>query len=117
LSDDTVAPPGGVDAGGPSIDGSVPVFDANGFVDGQPGQVDATADVAIDSSPPADAGVDAPPPTDSGVTGTATLAAGGSVGHSAQHTLIGNVGPATAPVLRSSKYQLVGGMAAATPGP
>jgi hypothetical protein len=118
ISDDTSLPVTGRDAS--TIDAAFPADDASGTVDGAgPGDaaIDAPAlDAAIDSSVP-----DATPPVDAGVDATAMsqigLVAGGTVGHSPTYTMTGTTGPATAPVLRSPHYQLVGGMSATAQKP
>lgn len=104
LSDDTAVPksaPGLTYDAGPGFP-----FDAG------PPSEDAGADAgptdsgsAHDAGAIADAGRDASVPTQVGLVG------GGTVGHSAHYTMTGTLGPATAPVLRSPKYQVVGGMA------
>ena len=122
--DDTIAPGGLPDAGLNLPDTSVPVGDASGQVDGA--GKDATPDVTpppVDAGPDAadagvdtgvDSGVDARAPDASGVTGAAGLVPGGSLSKSAGYVLNGTTGPASAPVLKSPKYRLVGGMAATT---
>jgi hypothetical protein len=121
ISDDTSLPIPGRDAS--ALDAAFPPDDASGMVDGAgPGDaaVDAPAlDASIDSSVP-----DATPPADAAdaaVDATAMsqigLVAGGTVGHSPTYTMTGTTGPATAPVLRSPHYQLVGGMSATAQKP
>jgi hypothetical protein len=125
LSSSDATPPGiTLDAGIPLPDGSLGPSDASGQVDGTPGAQDAAAD-ALDASPPVDAGPDtsipdagvdaadaAPPPDASGTTGSAGLVSAGTLGRSKSYGLNGTVGPASAPVMKSPKYRLVGGMAA-----
>jgi hypothetical protein len=108
LSDDTSLTLTPKDAG--AIDGSLlPISDASGTVDGSNlPPVDAAVDApGVDSAapPPVDAGKDAAGPSQAG------LVAGGAVGHSPSYKMTGTTGPATAPVLKSPSYQLVGGMA------
>ena len=109
LSDDTSLSPVPKDAG--SVDGSLPVFDASGSVDGaNPPPTDAGVDAVVDSAvppdaaPPLDAGKDAAGPSQ------ASLVAGGTVGHSPNYKMTVTTGPATAPVLKSPNYRLVGGV-------
>ena len=109
LSDDTSLAPPGRDAG--TFDAGLPVFDAGGSVDGaNPPPVDAGSDAPVvdsavpDATPPVDAGRDAAGPSQ------ASLVAGGTVGHSAAYKMTVTTGPASAPVLKSPKYQLVGGV-------
>jgi hypothetical protein len=125
LSSSDNGPPGvTIDAGLPGIDTGVSPSDASGQVDGSPPPPDAAPDV---TPPPVDAGQDtsvpdagvdaadaATPPDASGITGSVGLVSSGSLGKSKSYTLNGTVGPATAPVLKSPSYRLVGGMAATT---
>ena len=111
LSDDTSVSPIPRDAG--AFDAGVisPVFDAGNVVDGATTPTDAgvtveDAAVPTDGSSPRDAGRDATSPSQAG------LVAGGSVGHSPSYRMTGTTGPATAPVLRSPNYRLVGGVSA-----
>jgi hypothetical protein len=108
LSDDTSLAPGR-DAG--TFDAGLPLFDASGSVDGaNPPPVDAGIDAPVvdsavpDATPPVDAGKDAAGPSQAG------LVAGGTVGHSTAYRMTVTTGPASAPVLKSPKYQLVGGV-------
>jgi len=111
LSDDTSLTPPLKDAG--PIDASLtPISDASGTVDGSnPPPADAGTDAPVvvdsgtDAAPPVDAGKDAAGPSQAG------LVAGGTVGHSPSFKMTGTTGPATAPVLKSPSYSLVGGMA------
>jgi hypothetical protein len=108
LSDDTSLTLTPKDSG--VFDGSLtPIFDASGTVDGSNlPPADAAPDApGADSAPPppVDAGKDAAGPSQAG------LVAGGAVGHSPSYKMTGTTGPATAPVLKSPSYQLVGGMA------
>ena len=116
LSDDTSLNPAqnGFDASFP--DAGPPVFDASGSVDanGNPlpdAAPDAPFDAAADAAPPPDAGNDA-----SGVSQFG-LVAGGAIGHSTRYVLKGSTGPASAPVLQSPHYKLVGGMTVSTQTP
>ena len=115
LSDDTSLPPAKET---PSFDaGPLPGFDAGMQ------EIDATApmvDAASDSGPAPDAGrpVDAggeagksAPPTQAG------LVVGGTVAHSPNFKMTATTGPASAPVLKSPRYQIVGGMTVAGPKP
>jgi len=115
LSDDTSVPvPPAPDAAGE--DAGYPVSDASGSVDGaSPPPADAGSDApANDSSVP----FDAAPPVDAGRDGSGVsqlgLVAGGAVSQSTNYTMTATTGPATAPVLRSSHYTIVGGMAVTT---
>jgi hypothetical protein len=106
--DDTsvpLAPPGiGFDA---SFDVNVPVvLDASGVVDGaSPPLADAALDGA-EASSHVDAGSDA-----AATQGTQVgLVGGGTLSQSTHYVLVGTTAPATAPVLSSPHYQLVGGM-------
>jgi hypothetical protein len=92
-----------------------PVVDASGSVtpptpDGAPSIGDDAGEPSDDAGPLAfDAGPpDSGPPTGSQVG----LVGGGTLSRSAHYVLVGSTGPATAPVLKSSSYQLTGGMAA-----
>ena len=111
LSDDTSLAPPARDAGG--FDAGLPTFDASGTVDGSnPPPVDAGIDApVVDSAVPPDA---TPPPPDAGKDAAGpsqtSLVAGGAVGHSPGYKMPGTTGPATAPVLKSPNYQLVGGV-------
>jgi hypothetical protein len=117
--DDTAAPPG-QDAG--RFDSAVPTFDsAVPDVSAPDTSVDAGVDAA-DATPdgneptdatPIDTGVDAPP-AEGGITGKGGLVSGGSVSRSPNYVLTGTAAPATGTVQRSTKYQLVGGMAVTT---
>jgi hypothetical protein len=118
LSDDTSVPvPPAKDAA--SEDAGFPVSDASGSVDGaNPPPADAGTDapvvdssVPIDATPPVDAGRDAFAPSQLG------LVAGGTVSQSPSYTMTGTTAPATAPVLRSPNYKIVGGMAVTTQQP
>ncbi len=97
-----------LDAGTP--DTSVPIVDASGVVDGaNPPHPDA--------APPPDAAlpIDSSTPFDAGATSSQLgLVGGGTLSRSPNYVLIGATGPATAPVLHSPKYQVVGGMAASS---
>jgi hypothetical protein len=121
LSDDTslTVPPR--DAGF-AFDSSFPTFDAAGSVDGS-GLADTGTDTSVpdsavppDATPPLDAGTDAA--KDAGVDAgkdamapsQTSLVAGGAVGHSPSYKMTVTTGQATAPVLKSPKYQLVGGV-------
>jgi hypothetical protein len=94
-----------------------PVLDASGSV--TPPTPDAAPPVNDDAGVPSDdAG---PPPFDAGPPDAAPatasqvgLVGGGTLSRSAHYVLVGSTGPATAPVLNSSSYQLTGGMAAST---
>jgi hypothetical protein len=127
LSGSDGTPPGvTIDASIPLPDGGPGASDASGQVDGSLGPQDAAPDVApVDATPPVDAGADTsipdagidaadtgPPPDASGITGSATLVSGGTLSKSKGYGLNGTVGPASAPVMTSPKYRLVGGMAA-----
>jgi hypothetical protein len=95
-----------LDAGTPET--SAPVLDASGVVDGAPPPVDAAPPLR-DSAPP----IDSSTPPDAGASSSQLgLVGGGTLSRSPNYVLIGSTGPATAPVLRSPKYQVVGGMAA-----
>ncbi len=114
LSDDTSLSPVPKDAGLFDAGNLPPVFDASGSVDGtSPPPVDAGTDATLPDAAAPDAGTDAG--TDAGkeagvVPSQAGLVAGGAVGHSPSYTMTGTTGPATAPVLRSPHYKLVGGV-------
>jgi hypothetical protein len=103
-----------LDAGGTTL--PPPVSDASGSVTPTPDAAQPVNDDAGEPSddagpPPFDAGPpDATPPTTSQVG----LVGGGTLSRSAHYALVGSTGPATAPVLKSSRYQLTGGMAAST---
>jgi hypothetical protein len=121
LSDDTslTVPPR--DAGG-AVDASFPTFDAAGSVDGaNPGDTGTDTSVPDSAVPPdatplaeagAEAGTDAA--VDAGRDAMApsqtSLVAGGVVGHSPSYKMTVTTGQATAPVLKSPRYQLVGGV-------
>ena len=98
--DDTSA--ASFDSGLIPFDAAFPTFDAG------PGDDDASElpDSATDGSITVDAGP--PPPTQVG------LVAGGTSSRSPSYVLMGSTGPATAPVLRSPNYQLVGSMTVST---
>ncbi len=85
----------------PSFDGGTPVSDDAGA---DSGAGDAGT---LDAAAPRDGGS----PRDAAIPSQAGLVAGGTVGHSPRFKMTGTTGPATAPVLRSPRYQLVGGMA------
>jgi hypothetical protein len=102
-----------LDAGGPLT----PVLDASGSVTppthdaALPPSDDAGEPTDDAATPPIDAGPpDAGPQTASQVG----LVGGGTLSRSAHYVLVGSTGPATAPVLNSSNYQLTGGMTAST---
>jgi hypothetical protein len=94
------------------LDSSLPTFDAAGLVDG-PTPVDTGVDApVVDSALPPDAN---PPPVDAGkdaamAPSQASLVPAGAVGHSPSYKMTVTTGQATAPVLKSPKYQLVGGV-------
>jgi len=95
-----------LDAGTPET--STPVLDASGTVDGANPLHDA-APPTQDGAPP----VDSSAPPEAGATSSQLgLVGGGVLSRSPNYTLVGSTGPATAPVLHSPKYQVVGGMAA-----
>ena len=112
LSDDTSVTVRTPDAG--ALDGSPGlVDDAGGPGDGGSGLRDAAAeasglDASSDATPsdaaPSEAGREAGP-------SQAGLVVGGAVGHSPHYKMTLTSAPATAPVLRSRSYQLVGGVA------
>jgi hypothetical protein len=113
--DNTVVPPSNdVDSAFPGFDGGE---DSAAVDTGTDAPVDASVDAkVIDSSAPVDA------TTDAGKDATVApsqlgLVAGGTVSHSPKYTMTGTSGPATAPVLRSTHYQLVGGMAVTSQKP
>jgi hypothetical protein len=114
LSDDTSLSPVPRDAGLFDAGNLPPVFDASGSVDGtSPSPVDAGTDATVPDAGVPDAGTDAG--SDAGkdaavVPSQAGLVAGGAVGHSPGYKMTGTTGPATAPVLTSPKYKLVGGV-------
>jgi hypothetical protein len=120
ISDDTSLPITGRDAS--AIDAAFPTYDASGTVDGAgPGDattdapgIDASVDSAVPDAAPVDAGDAA---VDASTMSQIGLVAGGTVGHSTSYTMTGTTGPATAPVLRSPSYQLVGGMSATSQKP
>ncbi len=92
-------------------------FDASFDVNLPPVLDDAGNDAP---SPPADAAPDAsdaaPIVLDAGADAATTpgsqvqLVGGGTLSQSTHYVLVGSTGPATAPVLHSTHYQLVGGM-------
>jgi hypothetical protein len=95
------------------LDAGLPGFDAGGAIDGAvPPAVDAGSDalMPIDSGAPSDA----TPPVEAGYDAAAVsqlgLVAGGAISRSGGYMMTATTGPATAPVLRSSRYQLVVGM-------
>ncbi len=106
-----------LDAGQPGIPGA-PVLDASGSVTAP--TPDAAPPVNDDAGEPVndDAGlqqVDAGPPDAGPQTASQVgLVGGGTLSRSAHYVLVGNTGPATAPVLHSSSYRLTGGMTAST---
>jgi hypothetical protein len=105
--DNTVVPPQN------DVDAALPTFDSGGEdVAVSDAGSDADASV-IDSSIP-DATIDAGKDAATAAPTQLGLVAGGSVSHSPSYTMTGTTGPATAPVLRSTHYQLVGGMAVTT---
>jgi len=101
-----------LDAGG-NQEASVPVFDASGSVtptNDAAIPADDAGQPVVDSGPPDAAVADAGPPNGSQVG----LVGGGTLSNSMHYTLVGSTGPAKAPVLNSTKYQLTGGMAASS---
>jgi hypothetical protein len=94
------------DSGTPEA--SVPVFDASGAVDGASPPVDGGQPVP-DATPPTDSSA---PPEAGSTSSQVGLVGGGTLSRSPHYVLVGSTGPATTPILRSPKYQVVGGMAA-----
>jgi hypothetical protein len=114
LSDDTSLSPTPKDAS--VSDTGLPTFDASGSVgvDGATPTDAGTDAPAVDSSAPVDAGVDAARVVTISQLG---LVAGGTLSHSPSYQMTGTTGPATAPVMRSPNYKLVGGMTVTTQKP
>jgi hypothetical protein len=112
--DNTVVPVSDdVDSALPGIDSGVPSEDAGSDADAN--VIDATTDARTDAS--VDASIEAGKDAATRGPSQLGLVAGGTVSHSASYTMTGTTGPATAPVLRSSHYQLIGGMAVTSQTP
>ena len=98
---------GGDDTSAASFDSGLIPFDAAfPTFDGGPGDDDASSLPDGATTPDGAVVIDAgpPPPTQ------ASLVSGGTSSRSPSYVLVGTTGPATAPVLRSPNYQLVGSM-------
>jgi hypothetical protein len=102
-ADDTSAQPGPGYDGGTTV---TPLPDANVIVDSASPVVDASKDSA---APSVDAG-HAPDGAVTAIPSTIGLVGGGTLSRSANYTLVGATGPATAPPLQSPKFQLTGGV-------
>jgi hypothetical protein len=97
------------------LDASIP---ETGFTYDASGSVSPPDDAAI----PPDAAPDAQPtpPVDAGHEGGITqigLVTGSTLSRSAHYQMVGTSGPATAPLQKSPKYTLVGGMSVSTQTP